>query len=249
MILMYHHVAPPEAVPKPQTPEAGWNFIHSPKGFERQLVELKQRGYNFVSLTDLVGAIKSNGCEVVKDVAVTFDDGWIDNYIYALPILTRLKIPATFFITTRHIHEGAADQRIMNVSQLQELLAAGMTIGGHTRTHCDLTKVTLEQAREEIAGCKKDLEQALATKVSLFAYPGGAFNQRIIRLTQEAGYAAACSVLGPARNDPSSLFWLYRDVLTESMNSPGDWYRLSPCARRLLEFRVRRRLQQRLQHA
>src|ERR1700682_3424015 len=132
----------------------------------------------------------------------------------------------------------------MNLSQLQELLAAGMTIGGHTRTHRDLTKLALEQAREEIVGCKNDLEEALGVEVQFFAYPGGAFNRDVARLTQEAGYAAACSVLGPAHNDRSSLFWLYRDVLSESMTSWGDRYRLCPPIRRLLEFFVARRLNQ-----
>ena len=250
MILMYHHVAPPEAMPKDPAPLEGWNFTHSPEGFERQLVRLRQRGYRFVSLADLVEGIRKNRIEQAKTVVVTFDDGWVDNFIYALPILKRLAIPATFFCTTRHLQKGGEDAKKMNVAQLRELLAAGMTIGGHSHTHPNLAKLAMETAREEIAGCKKDLEQALGIEVRFFAYPGGAFNRDVARLTQEAGYTAACSVLGPARNDRSSMFWLYRDVLSESMNTWGDKYRLCPAARRLLEFRVLRRLKHKLeQHA
>jgi peptidoglycan/xylan/chitin deacetylase (PgdA/CDA1 family) len=130
----------------------------------------------------------------------------------------------------------------MNVAQLKELLLAGMTVGGHGRSHTDLTKLPFEQARAEIAGCKEDLQQALGVPVQFFAYPGGAFNREIVRLTHEAGYTAACSVLGPALNDRSSLFWLYRDVLSEGMDTWHDRYRLNSLARRLLSFRVSRRL-------
>ena len=247
MILMYHHIAPPAVVPKEHTPLEGWDFTHTPEGFERQLVELKQRGYQFVPLADLVRDIQKRGSEPAQTVVITFDDGWLDNYTYALPILKRLSIPATFFCTTGHIQNGAADSRKMNVAQLRELLAAGMTIGGHSRTHPDLTQLTTEEARNEIAGCKKDLEQALGIAVQFFAYPGGAFNRNVVHLTQAAGYTAACSVLGPARNNQASQFWLYRDVLSESLNTWGDKYRLCPPVRRLLEFRVARRLNQRLE--
>lgn len=242
MILMYHHIAPPEAVPEDPAPLEGWNFTHSPRSFERQLLRLKQRGYRFISLDSLVEEIKTTGREPRKTAVVTFDDGWLDNHTYALPILKALSIPATFFCTTSHIHKNVADPKKMNMAQLRELLDAGMTIGGHTRNHPTLTKLSPEQARTEIAGSKDDLEQALNIEVRFLAYPGGSFNRDVALLARDAGYTAACSVLGPAHNDISSLFWLYRDVLSESMNSWSDIYRLSPAARRLLGFRVKRRL-------
>ena len=66
---------------------------------------------------------------------------------------------------------------------------------------------------------------------------------------RKAGYIAACTVLGPARNNASTTYWQFRDVLSEKMNTPGDRYRLSPLARRLLEFRVKKRLAMHLQAA
>ncbi|MBI3852527.1 MAG: polysaccharide deacetylase family protein [Verrucomicrobia bacterium] len=239
---MYHHVAPVEAVPPGWEANEGWRFMHTPEGFSRQLLELRRRGYRFISLAELVDDIHKRGAEDPKTVAVTFDDGWLDNFIFGLPVLKELSVSATFFVTSGHLHRGKDDAEKMNTAQLQEMLRAGMTIGGHTRTHPDLTKLLPEQARDEIVGCKEDLEGALGVPVQFFAYPGGAFNRSVARLTQEAGYVAACSVLGPARNDQSSLFWLYRDLLSESMNTHHDRYRLSPIARRLLSFRVRRRL-------
>ena len=134
----------------------------------------------------------------------------------------------------------------MGVSQLNQLLGAGMTLGGHTRSHPDLRKLPAQVALEEIAGCKQDLERAFEIVVQFFAYPGGAFNRDVARLTQEAGYTAACSVLSPASNTTDSMFWLFRDFLSESMNTLGDRYRLNLVARQLLSFRVKRRLKEKL---
>ncbi len=249
MILMYHHVAPATSGSTHHGPAEGWEFRHSPAGFERQLEELRRRGFRFVPLPEMIGDIRRNGREPHKAAAITFDDGWADNHEYALPILRRLGLSATFFLTTEHLRRGAADPRKMNRAQLCELVRAGMIIGGHTRTHADLTRMPESQAKAEITGCRADLEDALGQPVTSFAYPGGAFNRRVADWTREAGYEAACSVLGPARNDPSSLYWLFRDLITESMHTAGDRYRLSPGARRLLAWRVRRRLRRQLRSA
>ena len=246
MILMYHHVVPQGEPSADGTLLHGWRFNHTPEAFEFQLRDLRRRGYRLVSLDTLVEEIQLHGSEPPKTVAITFDDGWLNNFTHAFPILQALAVPATFFCTTGHLHTGPPEPDKMTPSQLRELIAAGMTIGGHTRSHPDLTSLPLELARAEIAGCRQDLAQTLGVDIRFFAYPGGAFNRDIERITREAGYTAACSVLGPARNDLSSMFWLYRDILSESMDTWGDRYRLCPAARRLLEFRVRRRLRQKL---
>lgn len=242
MILVYHHIAPRAEVPKEYDLLEGWEWTHSPEGFERQLLELDRRGYRFIPLADLVDDIRKRGKEGPKTAVLTFDDGWIDNFTYAFPILKRHSIPATFFVTTDHIYKGIDDPRKMNIAELKALLRAGMTVGSHTRDHEDMTTLTTRVAKMKISECKRDLEAALGTTVRFFAYPGGAFDSKVVRLAQEAGYSAACSVLGPSYNDRSSLFWLYRDLLTEPLTTLGDKYRLSPMARRLFSFRVCGRL-------
>jgi len=249
VILLYHHVIPIERIP-PATrrlPGEGWEFTHSPEGFERQLRALAARKYRFLSLGELVGEIDLTGSEPKRTVSVTFDDGWVDNHEYAFPILKRLGVPATFFVTTEHLREGGEpDARKMAAGQLRELVQAGMTLGGHTRTHVDLRGISEEAALGELAGCRDDVEKAVGSRMEFFAYPGGAFNASVARLARKAGYRAACSVLGPAANDSSSLFWMYRDLLTESMRSWRDRYRLSPLARRMLAWRVESRLERML---
>jgi peptidoglycan/xylan/chitin deacetylase (PgdA/CDA1 family) len=249
LILLYHHVAPAERVPSREAADEGWQFRHSPEGFRRQLGELRRRGWEFVPLQQLLERIRRSGGEPARAAAITFDDGWRDQYEHALPILVGEGVPATFFLTTDHLRGRSTDRRKMSWAQVRELVAAGMSVGGHSRTHADLTRLDEARAREEIAGCRADLEDGLGRAVSTFAYPGGAFNRRVVDWTREAGFEAACSVLSPARNDASSLYWLFRDVISEGMDTPGDRYRLSPWARRLLAWRVHRRLRLQLRRA
>ncbi|HQI50235.1 MAG TPA: polysaccharide deacetylase family protein [bacterium] len=248
MILLYHHVAPADRIPAAadRVRDEGWQFTHSPAAFEWQLKELRRRHYEFISLGQLLDEIRARNRERPGSVVVTFDDGWRDNYEFALPVLKGLGITATFFVTTAHLRPGGQDPKRMGLPELRHLVQAGFTIGAHSRSHPDLARISPEAAREEIAGSKADLESALGIAVDFFAYPGGAFNATVARLTQEAGYRAACSVLGPRTNDRRSLFWLFRDLLTPGMNTLGDRYRLSRFARRLFAFRVNRRLMKKL---
>jgi peptidoglycan/xylan/chitin deacetylase (PgdA/CDA1 family) len=244
LILLYHHVAPLDSIPAGGSD--GWRFTHSPAAFERQLLELRRRHYRFISLAELVNELNHGKQERQDSVVVTFDDGWMDNYEFAFPVLQKLGITATFFVISEHVRQGASDAKRMGLAELKHLVQEGFTIGTHTRTHPDLTRIAPEAAREEIAGCKADVEQATGVPVEFFAYPGGAFNRNVAQLTREAGYKAACCILGPKRNDASSLFWLHRDFLSPGLNTLGDYYRLSPIARKLLAFRVNRRLKEKL---
>jgi peptidoglycan/xylan/chitin deacetylase (PgdA/CDA1 family) len=244
LILLYHHVAPLDSISADGS--GGWRFTHSPAAFERQLVELQRRRYHFISLAELVSELSRGEPERQDSVVVTFDDGWMDNYQFAFPVIRRLGITATFFVVSDHLRQGARDPKRMGLAELRHLVQEGFTAGTHTRTHPDLTRMPEEAAREEIAGCKADVEQALGVAVEFFAYPRGAFNRCVARLTREAGYKAACCILGPKQNDASSLFWLFRDLLTPGLNTLGDRYRMSLIGRKLLAFRVNRRLKAKL---
>jgi len=246
MILMYHHVAPVSAVPANPEPEEGWEWTHSPEALEHHITTLRRRGYSIESLNDVVSRIRQTGREPRKTAVLTFDDGWIDNHRYALPVLNRLGAKATFFATSEHLHEGRDDPRKVGPSELREMVRDGMEIGSHTRRHVDLTLTKGADLVEEVTGSKRDLEAVIQAPVESFAYPGGAFDTEATDAVRAAGFSAACVSLGPAPNDSTSLFWLFRDVLSESLDTPRDRVCLSPLARRLLAFRVKRRLRSHL---
>lgn len=95
-ILMYHAVLP-ASDSRRRMLQPG--MIVSPEQFERQMKLLNSR-YEAITLTRLAEQIATGTRTDKNQFVVTFDDGWLDNCEFALPILTRLNIPATIFLTT-----------------------------------------------------------------------------------------------------------------------------------------------------
>ncbi len=95
VVLMYHRVlAAPEKHPVHIQP----GMYVTPRTFEQQIIFIKKR-FELVFLDDLV-LRQERGESIAGCCAITFDDGWRDNYIEAFPILQRHAAPATIFLTT-----------------------------------------------------------------------------------------------------------------------------------------------------
>lgn len=92
-ILMYHRIINLDIDP--------WGLAVSAENFDEQLTVLK-KSYNIISLEELVNKKNNNELES-GSVAITFDDGYRDNYTTAYPILKRHQVPATFFISSAYI--------------------------------------------------------------------------------------------------------------------------------------------------
>ncbi len=93
-VLMYHHV----------NPEG--NFINvMPHLFEAQIKYLKEGGYTALNTTDLLEIFNGTRIPPEKPVVITFDDGWLDNWLFAYPILKKYGMKAVIFVVTSLIHE------------------------------------------------------------------------------------------------------------------------------------------------
>lgn len=77
----------------------------TPDDFRRQMAHLA-RDYNVLALDEIVRRLDTNEPLPPRAVAVTFDDGYEDNYTEAFPILRDLRLPATVFLTTGCIGTG-----------------------------------------------------------------------------------------------------------------------------------------------
>lgn len=98
-ILMFHHVRPFEA--KGFNPNRGLEI--QPAFLDELLHHCQKAGYDFIPLADLPARLKTGGRS--RFLCLTFDDGYVDNVVHALPVLKRYKAPFTLFVTT-----GYADQ-------------------------------------------------------------------------------------------------------------------------------------------
>ncbi|MFM7862824.1 MAG: polysaccharide deacetylase family protein, partial [Planctomycetaceae bacterium] len=135
---MYHHVCPPERIPRQQVPLEGWQYCLSPDVFRTQLSWLIQLGWQFVGLDHYVAGLADGQAYRQQWISLTFDDGWLDNFEFAVPILAELSVPATIFVVSGEL-AGVSAQRRMSASQLRQLSQWSVSVGAHSRSHPRLT--------------------------------------------------------------------------------------------------------------
>lgn len=210
MIVFYHRVA--DSHPN------DWTI--SNRNFARQIDWLDQQ-FDFVSLQEAQRRIREGNTRPA--VSITFDDGYADNCDHALPLLISRNVPFTYFVTTQFVLSGASFPHDAvaatplapnTVEQLRSLVAAGVEIGAHTRSHCDLGQVT-EDARllDEVVAAREDLQAEVDCEIRYFAFPFGLhqnLNRRAFQLAREAGYAGVCSAYGGYNVPGDDAFHLQR---------------------------------------
>ena len=179
---------------------------------------LRDAGYRVVSLKDVRYHIVDRERQLDKLVAITFDDGYLDNYSYAVPILRMFNYDATIFLASGYISDPRRDSRyrmgnpeavMLNWSEIREMEGQGISFGAHTHSHCDLTEVCIGQAKSEICMSKEVIEREIDAPVDLFCYPKGMFDETVQEIVREAGYLGACSVI-PGRNTRSTNLYELR---------------------------------------
>jgi peptidoglycan/xylan/chitin deacetylase (PgdA/CDA1 family) len=189
-ILIYHHVRPGSTS----------TLFVSPEELDKHLKYLQDSGFQTISFTDLADAFEKGKPLPPRPVIISFDDGWENQFEYGFPILQKYHDTATFYVVTNYLDRA----NFMTTEQLKTLVAAGMTIGCHTRSHPYLTSLGRERAWDEIAGAKAILE-ADGFKIDTFAYPYGAYNQRVVDIVENAGFRSARTADGGVRVTDAKL--------------------------------------------
>jgi len=299
VVLQYHSVSPDLGAASYRSP-----YISvTPELFDRQVAHLA-RHYRVISLDEAVDRLCAGTPFPPRAVAITFDDGYRDNYTPALPILTRHGVTATFFVTagpvvhgerfwvawlreavhrapdavgvaralgipcegweeseqqrewlvdliTRRVcqsdlrereaimavveeHTGDTDcwtaDYMLTPEEVEEMHAAGMTIGSHTCSHPILARLEPETAARELAESRQLLESVIGAPVRHLAYPNGPggenFDATTMRLAEAAGYRSACT----SERGPLSLstpqFALTRRGIDDPQGFSGFVFRL-----------------------
>lgn len=202
-ILMYHSISPQ------QNPYIK-SLIVSPQNFQRQMRFLKNNRYNVVTLEALADLIKKKKRIPPRTLAITFDDGYKDNYAYAFPILKKYNLPATIFLIVNEISRPQNDR--LNWDEIKAMQDTGIiTFGSHSLGPQPLLNIKSEEdLRKQIFDSKRILEERLGRGVSAFSYPEGRFNAQIKRLIVDAGYQLAV-VTSPGKRFPNDdIFALKR---------------------------------------
>jgi len=160
--------------------------------FQRDMATLSEDGYNTLTLDQLGQYLQGNSNQSLpkKPIMITFDDGYLDNYTNAFPILQKYSMKASFYIITGMVGQNNR----LTASQIREMETAGMTFGSHTITHRPLAELNTEEATTELTKSKLDLEEILGKSVKFIAYPCGSYTAETIKIAHEAGYSGGFSV-------------------------------------------------------
>lgn len=184
-VLMYHYI---RTVENPDQDKLGVSLSVTSANFERQMAYIAQNGYTTITPDDLWRALNKQAQLPSKPILLTFDDGYVDFYTTAWPILRQYNLKATAYITTGFI--GDEQGRYMTWPQIKELDTSGLiTIGNHTVNHINMA--SSPNAWRELTLSNKQLQTYLGHPITSFAYPGGTFNDQAAKLVDSAGFTTA----------------------------------------------------------
>jgi peptidoglycan/xylan/chitin deacetylase (PgdA/CDA1 family) len=177
-VLMYHHVSPTPGL-----------VTITPQHFAEQMHWLAQAGYRTLGGDEFAGFL-AGGPVADKSVLLTFDDGYLDNWVHAHPVLEQYGLRALLFVVSNWIHDGPprphagngtppatpahnackaaiadgrADEVILRWSEVAAMREAGtFEFHSHTHTHTRWDRACSDAAekRQRLAG---DLRTARAT--------------------------------------------------------------------------------------
>ena len=196
-VLLYHRVSD----------EARDSLTVGIEQFDRQMALLRKHFLPFSIEQVLENPVVPRSDKPL--IAVTFDDGYLDNYVNAFPVLMRHGIPAAFFVSTGIIDSGGRfshDVRlgnpyipVMEWNHLKKMADRGYTVGSHTVNHIDCAKEPEETVLNELKQSRDTLQRELGISNPLFAYPYGGrehMTPHRLELVKQAGYSGCLSFYG-----------------------------------------------------
>jgi peptidoglycan/xylan/chitin deacetylase (PgdA/CDA1 family) len=178
---------------------------------------LHDHGYTPISLDTWCDAVENGMPLPSKPVIITFDDGWRDQYDYALPILDAFGFKAVFYAYTSVVGNPGT----MTWEQLRDLARRGHTIACHSATHSDLVRwfAHEDQAayerrlQRELGDAKAILEAHVGQSVRHFCYPFGYYNTALVAQVRAAGYVTATTVNPCVNTETTPLYQLGRMIV------------------------------------
>ena len=216
-VLMYHHVSPAEE----------GNAVNvTPERFRAQMDFIKKHGYEVITSYEyarIMGGPKKNQSQ--KQVLLTFDDGYDNNYNYAYPVLKDHGFPAVIFVVVNKLGRKG----YLTSAQVKEMQNNGIVIASHTLNEKYAPALSRARLVQELCGSKEKLEKITGWPVEFFAYCSGGYNIQAQKILKDAGYLIAFTTnrgydKSPANDDP---FAVRRIKVTDKDNNFKLWFKLS----------------------
>lgn len=227
-VLVYHQIdeAPPKGSPYR-------SLYVSPSSFARQMGLLKLLGYTGLSMSGLQPYL--SGERSGKVVGITFDDGYLNNLVHALPVLQRHGFSSSCYAVSELVgktniwdeKKGIAQTALMTAAQMRQWLAGGQEIGAHTQNHVNLQDVDDVRGLAEITRSKTDLEAATGQAVNHFCYPYGRYEARHLPMVQGSGFATATTTQRSRCHAGEDWLQIPRVPVLRSTSLPMFWLKIA----------------------
>ena len=178
--------------------------------FEKQLIFFKKNNFQLVHFNEIKDLSS-------KKFIITFDDGYKDLIINALPLLKKYNFKSKSFIISNligkkniwdELNTNIKDKELMNLSDIHFWLKNGMRVGSHSKSHKKLTLLDKKDAIDEIVNSKDELETLTGKSINAFCYPYGLHNESIVNIVKEkydSAFTTNRSRFDPARHDKYKL--------------------------------------------
>ena len=190
-VLTYHHILPFADKEKYQKENM---YVATVENFESQLKYLKDNGYNSITTDDLYNWLQFNIDLPEKSVLITFDDGYVSTYKYALPLLEKYGYNSVVFCIGGWIGDKTGDfdpslLQYMGYDLIKDIKDNHpiLKIGAHSDLLHDapISEYSYDQIYNDVLSIKNKLD------TDLYSYPGGHYTNDYLRAVKNAGYKLA----------------------------------------------------------
>lgn len=181
-VICYHYIG--------EDPSGKSPLIISEEKFKEHLKTIKDNGYITLTMEELNDYLFKDRPIPEKSVVITFDDGSIDNYTKAFPILKEFNVKATMYVISDYINRSG----YINSDQIKEMSDYGIDIESHTVSHRRLSTLSYEEQLKELKDSKEAIQKLTGKPVIAIAYPEGKYNEDTKKATIEAGYSMGFTV-------------------------------------------------------
>ena len=181
--------------------------------FESHLDEFSMSKYSVLSLEFILDTIINDGQLPNNTIGISVDDADKSFLETAWPKFKEKNMPVTLFVNTSTIVDNS--KNYLNWDQIRQLKKEGVAIGAHSHTHNHLTELSNADIIKDIELSNKIFLEELGAIPTLFAYPYGETNQKIINLLKDYKYKVAFGQHSGVINETSNLYYLPRFSLNE----------------------------------
>jgi peptidoglycan/xylan/chitin deacetylase (PgdA/CDA1 family) len=221
-VLMYHSVGPGD-----------WEFTVSDDAFKRQLDMLARHGFTFISLSDFERILNRGAPIQKRSVLLTFDDGYGDILRRAMPLMASRHIRPVLYVHTDRSNAALGNtKQLMSWDELRNLRSKA-DIGDHSYSHPVLRSISHDALERELLASQQAFTRELGHTVHTYAYPGGKYNDEVVRALRAHGYSAAFTITPGLVRPGDDPLRLRRIGITSHMSDSelyahaigvGEWY-------------------------